>query len=210
MQGYKAMLLDEPFRQSFLLLNQSLVQCRLHNLVHHLACDACILQLLRARIDSCQRSAHDCASLASKAVCSALSMLGTAACGNIVHLRMHDVQPAVEGCRLSEEYELRPWLELLMHPLYALEEDRLHLAAAVADPYAHPLSVMDIHVLHPGPHLHEGHVRTCIRYPDKTASVNVAEREHPEQFSDRAHLKFLPQKFRPFRPYSRKKLYLHI
>ena len=207
-QRHKTILLHQPLRQRLLLLTEPPLKRRLHHLVHHLACDAGILQLLRARIHSGQSSGHSRAALCSMAVAPALSRLGT--CRNIVHLRMHDVQPSVESRRLSEKYELGSRLQLLMHPLDALEEDHLHLSASVADPYAHPLAVMDIHALHPGPHLHEGHVGTRIRYPDKAAPVYVSEREDPQKLSDRAHLKLLPQKLGPLRPHSRKKLYLHI
>ena len=75
MQRHKAILLHQPLRQSLLLLCQSLLQCRLHHLVHHLSCDAGILQLLRARIHSGQRSGQSCAAHASMTVCPALSRL---------------------------------------------------------------------------------------------------------------------------------------
>ena len=98
---------------------------------------------------------------------------------------MDHVHAPVESCGLAEEDVFAADLQLLVHPFDALEEYRLHLAAAVPDPHAHSLDCVEfktvgrwdtssvpalpekLHPKHPCPKLDIGHVRTGIRYPDE-------------------------------------------
>ena len=194
---------------------KSFVQGRLHQLVHHLAGDASVLEFLRACIYAC----HRCAG-------SRCLDLGTVVCR--VNFRMDYVDLSVEGCRFSEEYECHARLKLLMHPFYALEENHFHFSASVLYPHAHPLDCAVFQLcrrgcLHRGcpvavkvypsdccPYLDVCHIGTCITDSDKGTLVYIAERIEPYQVPYRPDSKFLVQQLSPLRAYSRKKLYLHI
>ena len=197
MQWHESVLGHKPLWEAFLFLCKPLLQGHLHHAVHHLAGDAGVLELLCAWVDTGKRACDRCGWLLP-------------AGRSIVHFWVHDVDLSVECGRLAEKYEFPATHEFLMHPLDALEEHHLHLSAAVAYPCAHPLAVMGFNAHDLGLYLHISHVRTCIRNPDKAASVYVPEGEDPEQFSDCAHIQLLPEKFRPLGAHSRKVLHLHI
>ena len=194
MQRHESALFHKVFRHGLFDIGKSFAQGSLHQLVHHLAGNASVLELFRARIYSGHGSGCFCDRSGRRRI----------------NLRVNHIDAAVESCRLAEENKLETWLEFLVHPFDALEKDQLDLSCAVADPDAHLLFLRDLDSEHFRPYLHVCHVRPQVADTYIRTSVDVPERIQPQQLADRTDRKLFLQQVSPFRTDSRKKLNVHI
>ena len=195
MQRDEPALLHEIFRHGLLHIWQTLLQSGLHQLAHDLSGHSSGLELFRARINSCH-----------SAGCGRCR-IGIAG-RNRIDFRMNHVDPPVECGRFAEKYELRPRLQLFVHPFDAFEKDCLHLSRAVGYPYAQPF--FELYSRYLGSDLDICHVGSCIADPDIRTLVHISERIQPQQLADRSDREFLLQQGGSLRTHSRKKLNIHI
>ena len=112
--GYQALFFAYPRGQRLFHRRQHAFQQRPDDLLEELVGDAGTVELFGARID-----AHHHA------------QLGEALLRGQIHFRMYQVPAVVEGGGLAEDDVFRPDLQLLLHPLEALEEDQVDGAGAV-------------------------------------------------------------------------------
>ena len=177
-----------------------------HELVHDLAGDSGILQVLGAWVDAGE---------VSRTLAHGLL--------DAVDLRMDEIETSVVGLRLAEENPFGARLETLIHPLHALEEHDLDGAASVAHEHAEALSCearLAVHGLRPlalelyavdgRAKLDRSRIGGDVRYPRDAAPVDVAERVQTDQVAEGLNLQLLQQKLRSLGPNARQILQIGV